>query len=111
MGRLIGKKFKVPVIYTAHGFQFLKGNGAIKNFVFKTAEKWLAKYTDILITINEEDYQACQNWKAKKKFKISGIGFDINKYDNSEFDKVEIFKLGDPLPAWPAECEREKGAK
>ena len=90
MGRLIGKKFKIPVIYTAHGFHFLKGNSPLKNFVFKTIEKWLAKYTDILITINEDDFQACQKWKAKKKFKIPGIGFDINKYDNSDFDKQQF---------------------
>lgn len=93
MGRLLGKKFKLPVIYTAHGFHFLKGNSKLKNFAFKTIEKWLAKYTDILITINEEDFEACKNWKAKYKFKIPGIGFDINKYDNVEFDKAE-FKRG-----------------
>ena len=92
MGRLIGKKFKVPVIYVAHGFHFLKGNSVLKNFVFKTIEKKLAKSTDILITINEEDYQASKDWKAKYKFKISGIGFDINKYDNTPFDKDEFKK-------------------
>ena len=90
MGRLIGKKFKLPVIYTAHGFAFLKGNNPLKNIVFKTVEKWLAKKTDVLITINEDDFQASQNWKSKYKFKISGIGFDINKYDNSDFDKEQF---------------------
>ena len=90
MGRLLGKKFKLPVIYVAHGFHFLKGNSKLKNFVFKTIEKRLAKYTDILITINQEDYEASKNWKAKHKYKISGIGFDINKYDNSEFDKQDF---------------------
>ena len=90
MGRLIGKKFKIPVIYTAHGFNFLKGNNPLKNFLFKSVEKWLAKYTDVLITINQEDFEVSKKWKAKKKFKISGIGFDINKYDNAEFDKQEF---------------------
>ena len=90
MGRLIGKKFKLPVIYVAHGFHFFNGNSKIKNIIFKTIEKWLAKYTDVLITINEEDYEASKNWKAKHKYKISGIGFDANKYDNSEFDKKEF---------------------
>lgn len=92
MGRLIGKKFKIPVIYTAHGFNFLKGNNPIKNMLFKTVEKWLAKRTDVLITINEEDFEVSKNWKSKYKFKISGIGFDINKYDNAEFDKQEFKK-------------------
>jgi len=92
MGRLIARKFKLPVIYTAHGFQFISGGSKLKNLLFKTAEKWLARKTDILITINDDDYKACQSWKAKKKFKISGIGFDINKYDNSPFDKDEFKK-------------------
>lgn len=90
MGRLVGKKFKIPVIYVAHGFHFLKGNSALKNFVFKTIEKKLAKSTDVLITINEEDYQASKDWKAKQKYKISGIGFDINKYDNTDFNKQQF---------------------
>ena len=38
-------------------------------------------------------------------------GATVKPGETFEFDKVEIFKLGDPLPAWPAECEREKGAK
>lgn len=92
MGRLIGKKFKVPVLYTAHGFHFIKGGNPVKNFIFKTTEKHLAKYTDALVTINQDDFNACQGWKAKKKYKISGIGFDINKYDNQPFDKEEFKK-------------------
>lgn len=85
LGRLIsgrGKKH-IPVIYTAHGFFFFKGNSFLKNFVFKTAEKYLAKYTDILITMNDEDFEACKNWKAKKKYKIHGIGLDVDKYTDS----------------------------
>jgi hypothetical protein len=38
-------------------------------------------------------------------------GATVKPGETFEFDKVEIFKLGDPLPAWPAECEREKGSK
>lgn len=90
LGRLIGKKFKIPVIYTAHGFFFFKGNSKIKNFIFKNAEKYLAKYTDALITMNNEDFSACQNWKCKNVFKINGIGIDEIKYDNSKFDKKEF---------------------
>ena len=92
MGRLVGKKFKIPVIYTAHGFHFFKGCPLKNKVVFKTAEKWLSKYTDILITMNEEDYQAARKMKAKKVFNINGIGFDVNKYNNENFDKIEFRK-------------------
>ena len=83
MGRLLAKRFKVPCIYTAHGFAFFKGNSKIKNLIYGIVEKNLAKYTDVLITINDEDYNASKVWKAKQKFKISGIGFDVNKYSEN----------------------------
>ncbi len=38
-------------------------------------------------------------------------GATVKPGETFEFDKVEIFKLGDPLPVWPAECEREKGSR
>jgi hypothetical protein len=92
MGRLIGKKFKIPVIYTAHGFHFFKGNSKIKNIIFKTIEKHYAKYTTALITINDEDYAACQKWKSKKKYKINGIGVDLTKYCiNENLNKSSMY--------------------
>lgn len=91
-GRLLAKKFKIPCIYTAHGFHFFKGAPLKNNLIFKPVEKYLAKYTDILITINEEDYQAAKKMKAKKVFKIHGIGFDENKYEPLTQTKEEIKK-------------------
>lgn len=90
MGRLISKKFKIPCIYTAHGFFFFKGNSKIKNFIYRTVEKFLARYTDILITINQEDYEAAKNWKAKHIYKINGIGMYDTKYETSTFNKTEF---------------------
>ncbi len=84
MGRLIAKKFKLPCIYTAHGFHFFKGNSKIKNFIFKTIEKYLSKYTTALVTINDEDFESAKKMKAKKVFKINGIGVDLDKYAKDE---------------------------
>lgn len=92
LGRLIGKKFKIPVIYTAHGFHFYKGCPLVNRIVYKTVEKWLSKYTDVLITINEEDYQSALKMKAKNVFKINGIGIDSNKIKIEEFDKIAFRK-------------------
>lgn len=80
MGRKLAKKFKLPCIYTAHGFHFFKGNNFLKNFIFKTIEKHYSRYTTALVTINEEDYLASQKFYAKKTYKINGIGFDNKKY-------------------------------
>ena len=92
MGRLLGKKFKLPVIYTAHGFHFFNGAPLVNRLVYKPVEKWLSKYTDILITINEEDYQNALKMKAKNVFKINGIGMEFKKYDIIEETRQEIRK-------------------
>ena len=92
MGRLVGKKFKIPVIYTAHGFHFFKGCPFVNKVIYKPVEKWLSKFTDVLITINEEDYQSALKMKAKQVFKINGIGIDKNKIKVEEFDKVAFRK-------------------
>ncbi len=91
MGRLIGKKFKVPVFYTVHGFFFFKGSGLKKKLLYGTAEKFLARYTDYLVTINDEDFENAKKMRCKNVYKISGIGLDLNKYDKTKFNK-ETFK-------------------
>lgn len=69
------------VIYTAHGFHFYKGAPLHNWLIYYPIEKWLSKYTDVLITINKEDYQ-----RAKKKFYatnnvyIPGVGVDTQKF-------------------------------
>lgn len=93
LGRLIAKKYKIPCIYTAHGFSFCKGNSKLKNLVFKTIEKKLSKYTTALITMNDADYQEALKFKAKKVYKISGIGFDKNKYITETLTKSEARNL------------------
>ena len=84
MGRLIAKKFKLPCIYTAHGFHFYKGCPLVNKLIFKPVEKYCAKYTTALVTINEEDYQNAMKFKAKKVYKINGIGVDLKKYKKNE---------------------------
>lgn len=67
------------LIYTAHGFHFFKG-APLQNWLFYPIEKYFSKYTDILITINNEDYnRAKKSFKMKKVFKIPGIGLDNRK--------------------------------
>lgn len=70
LGRLAGKKCKVKkVIYQVHGFHFYKGAPKKNWLLYYPVEKWLARYTDALITINKEDFEF-----AKKKIKLRGDG-------------------------------------
>lgn len=85
VGRLAGLRFKKKVIYTAHGFHFYKGAPFFNRTILKWIEKWLAHYTDILFTINHEDYLAASNFRLRAGGRIEhipGVGIDLSKYDN-----------------------------
>ena len=91
MGRMVGHKYKIPVIYVAHGFHFFKGCPK-KNLVYKAVEKHYSRYTDALVTMNEEDYQSALKFKAKRVYKINGIGFDENVYKRSSLEDCNKLK-------------------
>lgn len=82
--RLIKKhnKIKAKLIYTVHGFHFFKG-GPIKNWIlYYPIERYLSKYTDCLVTINEEDYSLAKNkFNAGRTEYIRGIGFDYERFN------------------------------
>ncbi len=92
--RLCAKKYRktgTKVLYTAHGFHFFKGAPTKNWLLFYPAEKLCAKWTDILITINQEDYSL-----AKKKFHpgkveyIPGVGIDLEKFHPGKYSTEEI---------------------
>lgn len=68
------------VIYTAHGFHFFKGAPLLNWLVYYPAERWMAHYTDDLITINKEDYNRAQDFKAKRVHYVPGVGIDLDKF-------------------------------
>lgn len=101
--RLACNKFNnVKVIYTAHGFHFFKGAPLINWLVYYPIERWLARYTDILITINKEDYARAKNsFKAKKVEYIPGVGIDVKKFNEVVIDKsAKRRELGIPEGAF-----------
>ncbi|MFQ6791633.1 MAG: glycosyltransferase family 4 protein [Thomasclavelia sp.] len=89
----IKSRVKTKCIYTAHGFHFFKG-APLKNWIiFYPIEKYLSKYTDVLITINKEDYQrAKEKFKMKKLEYIPGVGVDENKFKLKNFNRDEYRK-------------------
>lgn len=93
LGRLAGRKCKVKkVIYQVHGFHFYKG-APLKNWLFYyPVERWLARYTDIIITINNEDYERAQKFKLRNHGKacyIPGVGIDTSQYHNDRQCRLE----------------------
>jgi len=80
MGRLMTFSNKLKVVYMAHGFHFFKRAPIINNIIFKPIEWLLSWRTDILITINEEDFKASEKMHAKKNLLLNGIGVDTSKF-------------------------------
>lgn len=76
------RKKGTKVFYTAHGFHFYKG-APIKNWLlYYPVERFLARWTDVLITINKEDHQRAQGFKAGKLMYVPGVGIDIAKFSD-----------------------------
>lgn len=76
-------KSTAKVIYTAHGFHFFNGAPKTNWLVFYPVEKLLARYTDTLININQEDYSlaTAKNFKVKDQIiKVNGVGVDLSKF-------------------------------
>ncbi len=86
------KLYGTKVIYAAHGFHFFKG-APLKNWlVYYNVEKYCSKFTDLLITINQEDYKNAQKFKAKEVVYVPGAGVDTNKFVASPDGRERIRK-------------------
>lgn len=90
--RLLKIAFKdVKIIYTAHGYHFYKGSSKLMWIIFYNIENYLSKYTDVLITINSEDYEASKEFKCKRLLKMNGVGVDFKEFkENSIEEKIKI---------------------
>lgn len=84
------KKHQIKIIYTVHGFHFYKGAPLINWLLYYPVEKYLLKYTDILITINKEDFE-----RARKKFGkkvevkyMNGVGVDLSRFSKTSPEEI-----------------------
>lgn len=80
--------FKGKMFYTSHGYHFMRG-GNIINWIYYPIEKLLSRKTDVLILINDYDYELSKRYfKAKYTYKIDGIGVGNHKiFPISEIEK------------------------
>lgn len=98
IGRLSAKNARkqgTKVFYTAHGFHFYSG-APLKNWLlYYPVEKFMALFTDVLITINQEDFKrANRNFNVIKKIVyIPGVGIDTNKFYPVNSNKKKRTKL------------------
>ncbi len=110
------RKNGTKVIYTAHGFHFCQGAPIQNWLIYYPIEKWLARYTDCLITINEEDHNRAvkHNFKAGKIEHVHGVGVDVHRFrpvEKAYKEELRIaygYNVGDFLLFYAAEFNKNK---
>jgi glycosyltransferase EpsD len=82
------------IVYTAHGFHFFNQAPLINWLLYYPVEKFLSRYTRVLVTMNNEDYQ-----RVRKKFRadhvrlVNGVGVNLDKFSPcSQRDKMQLRK-------------------
>lgn len=95
------RKKGTKVFYTAHGFHFYKGAPRKNWMIYYPVEKFCARFTDVLITINKEDYALAQKkLKAKRVEYVPGVGIDVAKFADATVDRdLKRDEIGVPRDA------------
>lgn len=87
--RFASREARTKIYYTAHGFHFYKGVSLLNWLLYYPIEKYLARYTDTLITMNQEDYNRAKKFKRVKAMYIPGVGLDTKKITDLTVNKRE----------------------
>lgn len=97
IARLAAKKSRrlgTKVIYTAHGFHFYHGAPAKNWLLYYPVERFLARWTDVIITMNQEDEQAARKFPCSRIEYVPGVGVDLKKFARHQPRDVVRAALG-----------------
>lgn len=85
------RKQGCKVLYTVHGLHFYKGAPLVNWLVYFPAEWLCAFFTDVLITINKEDYAfARKHLHAKSVRYVRGVGVDLEKFRDHSAERAPL---------------------
>lgn len=84
VARFAARKFRkhgLKVVYCAHGLHFFKGAPLLNWLVYYPMERLMARFTDMFITINDEDFNIVKKkLNSKMVIKIiNGIGVNFDR--------------------------------
>jgi glycosyltransferase involved in cell wall biosynthesis len=103
----LNPKTRPKIVYTAHGFHFHRNGLWLTNWCYRFLEKVIGRWTDVLVVINNEDYNEAKRIRVVGNALIlhmPGIGIEPDKYDRNQFTRVEVEKrraaLGIPSEAF-----------
>lgn len=87
MTRLAAKKARkngTKVVYMVHGFHFYTGAPKKNWMLYYPVEKYCSRLCDMIITINQEDYDRAKTFHAKRVEKIDGVGVNLDRFAPNE---------------------------
>lgn len=113
--RLAAMGLDTTVVNTCHGYLFDEDTPKAKRSVLLAAERLTAARTDLLLTMNDCDYQIATKYRLGRRIKnIPGIGVDFSRFDSCvpELGHALRRELGIPEDAfvlvYPAEFSARK---
>ncbi|GJM82884.1 glycosyl transferase family 1 [Paenibacillus sp. HMSSN-139] len=87
--RLAGRPYP-KVVYTAHGFHFFEGAPWLNWLLYYPLERFLARWTDVLVTINREDERRADVFPVRgRSVYVPGVGVDLSLYAAREGNERE----------------------
>lgn len=87
MTRIAAKKARrrgTKVVYMVHGFHFYQGAPKKNWLMYYPVEKYCSRLCDMIITINQEDYDRAKTFHAKRVEKLPGVGVNLNRFAPNE---------------------------
>lgn len=78
------RKNGTKVMYMAHGFHFFKGAPILNWLIYYPVERIMAHHTDVIVTMNKEDYEILDYFNVRRKEYIHGIGVDCNFFKKND---------------------------
>lgn len=74
------RKSGTKVLYTAHGFHFYKGAPIQNWLLWYPVERFMSRFTDVLIAINNEDFERAKCFARCRVEYVPGVGIDLSKF-------------------------------
>ena len=108
------RKKGTKVLYTAHGFHFHKGSSLVSWLAYYPVEWLMAFLTDVLLTMNREDYALARKKMHAKQVKyVPGVGIDTSRFTLCREERQEKrrelgFRESDFLILTVAEMNKNK---
>ena len=91
------RKHGTKVVYIAHGFHFFRGAPRKNWLLYYPLEKHFSRLCDMVITINEEDYQLAKSRFPGRVEHIHGIGVDGDRFHPVSEEEQQALRRAENL--------------